>query len=275
MGIDDINELMRELITGNLSRVMEMTDAVLFQGVPVEQFIIDLTEYFRNLLFLRHGVVKETLLGFSPQRFFPDVAEAFSVPQLELAVEILLQLFRDIRFSLNQRFELELALSRLAGLRSYLTPGDMLAEIQSLREKLQAGDWGSPAGEIPGKEGETPQGPPPFNVEAVKTEILNFTRKRKLTLSSALEKALRWSHEGEELFLFFSNDFTAGIVREERVFLSDKILEISGHKLKLNIQISAEEERPEGRASGMDEPVETVKKVFRGEIIQGESNESF
>ena len=42
--------------------------------------------------------------------------DSLSAAQIEKSIELLLGLYRNIRFSLNQRFELELLLSRLRSL---------------------------------------------------------------------------------------------------------------------------------------------------------------
>ena len=136
VGLDKLNTLIETIISGDGSAVMEQVDAILFQGVAVEQFVGDLGEYFRNLLFMRHGVRSESLLGYNPERFSPAAREAFTVEQLELTVEMILKLFRDLRFSLNQRYELELLLSRIAGLTSYLSPKQMLGEIKRMKALL-------------------------------------------------------------------------------------------------------------------------------------------
>ncbi len=52
---------------------------------------------------------------------------------MEKAVELLLALYRNIRFSLNQRFELELALSRLAQLDDLVSSAELREAIAELR----------------------------------------------------------------------------------------------------------------------------------------------
>ena len=138
-GLDQINAVAEACAAGNGTRVLELADETLRKGVAVEQLIVDLTEYFRNLLFLKHGIAREALLGYSVERFSKVAREAFSASQLEQAINLLLELYRNIRYSLNQRFELELVLSRLCSLTSYLTPNEILARIRGLRSELTGG----------------------------------------------------------------------------------------------------------------------------------------
>lgn len=333
VGLDKLNGLIETVISGDGGAVMEQVDAILFQGVAVEQFVGDLGEYFRNLLFLRHGVRSESLLGYNPERFSKEAREAFSVEQLELAVEMVLKLFRDLRFSLNQRYELELLLSRIAGLTDYLSPGQMLQEIKRLKTLLSEGgvqagertqegtaqsavrepliriekrppaEERSPSREIPrtkettsaepGPGGDEPPGfnpdhyedeappadmagedmpeggitdSPMVDMNAFKAEILRELKRKKLTLSSALEKAIDWCLEGDKLTITFNNDFPARVVRQEQKSIAEKIQEMMGWSLKIHIRV---EEAEMEDSPLVDEQVQAVKKVFRGEVIQG------
>ena len=69
-------------------------------------------------------------------RFPQVIRDAWNPGQLEKALETLLALYRNVRYSLNQRYELELVLSRLAQLRNYVTPGEIHLRIQEIKEEL-------------------------------------------------------------------------------------------------------------------------------------------
>ncbi len=101
--------------------------------MSIEQFTVDLTGYFRDLLFIRTGVTRDTLLGYAAADFEPTAVGRWTPQQLEKAVELLLAFYRGIRFSLNPRFELELALSRLARLDDLVSPAELRDAIAELR----------------------------------------------------------------------------------------------------------------------------------------------
>lgn len=353
VGLEQLNTLMEALVTGKSSEVMTLVDSVLYQGVAVEQFVGDLGEYFRNLLFMKHGVTSETILGYKPDRFSSLARESFSVDQLELAMEMILKLYRDLRFSLNHRYELELLLSRISGLTGYLSPRAMLQEIKDLKTQLTrgltvdtaVGDESASGQEIParqepliriektapvtgtsppkpthaaGKPGgnysisdergasdnrqpssasdeddfdpdqyadqapensgeewspadEPEEGAPLVDMGAFKAELMGELKRKKLTLSSALEKATAWQLEGDQLVIYFNNDFPARVVRQEQKAVTEKITEMMGWNLKLLIKV---EEAEMDESPLVDDQVQAVKKVFRGEVIQGGSGES-
>lgn len=139
VGLDQMNELVELMAAGKASDVIEFGETILKTGVAIEQFVIDLSEYFRHLLFIRHNIKKESLLGFNVERFSKTATGAFTVQQLEYAVELTFQLYRDIRYSLNQRFELDLLLSKMSSLSVYISPHNIMNNIGMLRNELLNG----------------------------------------------------------------------------------------------------------------------------------------
>ncbi|MEI8095205.1 MAG: DNA polymerase III subunit gamma/tau [Spirochaetales bacterium] len=139
VGLEQMNQIAEALALGKSKEALELTDAILTSGVAVEQFVMDLSDYFRALLFFLQDIDREALLGFHPDRFPQAVKDGFTVNQVERALEALLNLYRSIRYSLSQRYELELALSRLSKLRHYVTPSELLARIEGLKADVAAG----------------------------------------------------------------------------------------------------------------------------------------
>ncbi len=142
VGVDRINPLAEACVAGNAAQAIELLDGILQAGVSVEQFTVDLAEYFRSLLFVKSGIRQEALLGQSPERFSPVALEAWSSVQLERALGVALQLFRDIRYSLDPRYELELAVSRLSWLGDYVSPAELKRAIAGARTLLERGATG-------------------------------------------------------------------------------------------------------------------------------------
>jgi DNA polymerase-3 subunit gamma/tau len=112
----------------------------------VEQFVIDLAGYYRNLLLLKNGVNREAVLGYPPDRFSAPVLQALDSIHLERALSILLDLYRDIRYSVSPRFELETAISKLCWLTQWVSPRELRAAVAEAREVLGGAPEG-PAGE--------------------------------------------------------------------------------------------------------------------------------
>jgi DNA polymerase-3 subunit gamma/tau len=138
LGIDEVNEFVRLLRAGDAGKVLERADRIIATGVSLEQLTADLAEYFRNLLFIKSGITRDTLLGYAAEDFDKGVIDSLSASQIEKAIELLLLLYRNIRFSLNQRFELELTLARLTDLDALITPAEIRQAVGALRAEILA-----------------------------------------------------------------------------------------------------------------------------------------
>lgn len=136
LGLERLTVLAEAIAAQDTAAALEVIDEALGAGVSVERLTIDIADYFRTLLLVHGGVRRESILGMNVDRIPDSIRGAFDRTQLELANEIVLRLYRDIRYSVNQRFELELAVSRLASLRTYLSPQDLVKRVEDLQQEL-------------------------------------------------------------------------------------------------------------------------------------------
>lgn len=139
VGIDRLNELFGICVSGSSQQALEKLDEYIQNGVSIEQLITNCADYLRNLLLIKSGVTKESLLGQAPDRFSREVLEAWSSVQIERAIDIFLKLYRDIRYSLSPRYEFELAVSRLCWLKEYASPAEVKKAIDTVRPLLVQG----------------------------------------------------------------------------------------------------------------------------------------
>lgn len=139
VGVDQISVIVSSLLGGNRSQAILDLQALLGKGVSVEQCIKDFAEYFRSLLLMKKGVTNADVLGEQPQRFPDAIRNAYTEEQLEAAVEMFLRLYRDIRYSLNPRLELELAVSRLGSLPYLVSPVVLMEQLARMKNNLLSG----------------------------------------------------------------------------------------------------------------------------------------
>ncbi|MCK5198974.1 MAG: hypothetical protein KAR21_11515, partial [Spirochaetales bacterium] len=245
-------------------KVIELTDEVLMGGVSIDQLIMDFTTYFRSVLFIKHNIVKEALIGSNSSRFSQEVIDGFSTSQVEQAIELLFKLYKDIRFSLNQRFEMELVFSRLSSLASYISPNDILKKIEGIKTDLKNGQFSleQNADESVSEEEVSDN----LSAETI-NRIIQALRKNKLALSSALEKAISWKLLGTTLYLTFDSTYSGNAVKGDLLPIKEKASEVLDDKIDIEVSIVIPEQRG---ASDVDEDIELVKRVFRGEIVNGE-----
>ena len=138
VGVDRLNELFGLCVSGDSSTALLKLDEYMQNGVSIEQLITNCTDYLRNLLLIKNGITKEALLGQSADRFNKDVLEAWSSVQIERALSIFMQLYRDIRYSLSPRYEFELAVSRLCWLKDYVSPAEVKKAVDAVRPLLSS-----------------------------------------------------------------------------------------------------------------------------------------
>jgi DNA polymerase-3 subunit gamma/tau len=137
-GLEKINALAEACAANDTPAALSQTDAILASGVAIEQLIIDLAGYYRSLLLLKNGITRESLLGCSPDQFSVKVLEALDSIRLEQALEILLACYRDIRYSVSPRFELETTVSKLSWLNQWVSPPELKAALDRAQYALHA-----------------------------------------------------------------------------------------------------------------------------------------
>lgn len=136
VGIDRLNTIFEACIQNQTDKVIELLDEFLQSGVSIEQLISNSADYLRSLLLIKSGVKKESLLGNAPERYSASVLNAWNSLQIERALSIFLQLYRDIRYSLSPRYELELAFSRLCWIGQYVSNMEVKKAIDAAQALL-------------------------------------------------------------------------------------------------------------------------------------------
>lgn len=136
VGVDRLNEIFEDCAENKTQSALEKLDSFLQAGISIEQLISNATDYLRSLLLIKNGITKESLLGQSAERFSAKILSAWNSIQIERAVSIFLQLYRDIRYSLSPRYELELAFSRLSWLSQYVSPAEVKVAIDKTKAVL-------------------------------------------------------------------------------------------------------------------------------------------
>lgn len=126
-------------VAGRRKEALEALDSILDAGVSVEQFAADASSYVRSLLFIASGVERESLLGAPLSAFPRELLEALDPPRLERMLAGLFELHRDMRYCVNPRWELELAVSRLCEIRDYVAPTELARTVRAMRSAIADG----------------------------------------------------------------------------------------------------------------------------------------
>jgi DNA polymerase-3 subunit gamma/tau len=283
IGLDRINQLSGLLVQSKTLEALEFMTALLDGGVAVEQFVIDLAEYFRSLLFIKAGITKENVLGYPAESFDSNIWKKLDHEQLEAALSDLLELHRSLRYSINPRYELELCISRLSRLTDRISKTALVREMKALKAGF-AEVAGNPAPDvvqtgkvvleqISGQPEKASVLPAPeekvaevFDIDGFKEVFLEHIKKKKLALHAALQKAVDFRVNPDTLFLVFDSQYSASFVKQDVQLVTEAAVLALGHRVKIEVEIR--EALKSGNVRESDEHVDTVLKVFRGEIVE-------
>jgi DNA polymerase-3 subunit gamma/tau len=117
--LDSLESVSQALAAGDSRRMLEVVDELERNGHNLQHFSRELSRYFRNLLVARiasaGGADSARLIAASASERdrLAASAAAFSEEDLTRYLQLSLDLFRDLQFSLQPRFHLELGLVRL------------------------------------------------------------------------------------------------------------------------------------------------------------------
>ena len=289
IGIDQIIQIASLLLEGSLQEALLRINALLGAGVSVEQTIKDLTQFYRSLLFMRSQITDEGILGIQSDRVPFSLQKAYTTDQLEAALELLLATYREIRFSLNPRIELELAISRLATLPSLRSNTMLVEEIAKLREELLSGNV-NVTRKVQKQEVVTPPPPPakapveqpspspaeasvpvaPSPARALTMEDLPELTRRlgdAPMLARVLGTVKEIKQENHKLTFTFNTEFAATTATESSERLSKAIEELTGDTV--TIQCINGESAPIVKETPLsdDSVLRNIATVFRGDVL--------
>ena len=302
LSLDELNQV-GELIGSDDGRAMlALADTILERGVSVERFVIALADYLRSLLLLRHGVERPGILGYAPDSFSAQARARAQVNELELAGELLLELHRNLKLSVNPRFELELLLSRLARVQGLVTPAELLAEVSAIKGQFE-GAPGAAAGAAPPQSapaadtaGPAPPAAAPAQAaaaprtqadagraagaapESAATGLLaelsaRIREQNQLALAASLERALGAAVAGDQVTVTFAagERYSGARVSGAQRELAAAAAAVVGRPVTVAVAYQgAPEQPPPAAAAGGG--VARVLKVFRGEVVKEISN---
>ncbi|WGK69592.1 DNA polymerase III subunit gamma/tau [Candidatus Haliotispira prima] len=164
IAVDQLSKLCDALIDENLETAIDLYQQIINGGTSLEQLLVDLCDYLRALLLLQSGLNEQQLLLLLPypsDHYSPKALQSWDREQLCHILERCFTLYRNLRYSINEHFELELLLFELSQLHYYRSGTRQLQRLEELTNRLQEGlpDYDgqheSPTAEIAGDKKKT------------------------------------------------------------------------------------------------------------------------
>lgn len=159
VGIDRLNTIFELCADSKTEEVLNALDGFLQAGVSIEQLISTCADYLRSLLLIKNGITREALLGNSVERYSKKVLSSWNTVQTERALSLYLNLYRDIRYSLSPRYELELLFSRMCWIKDYVSPSEVKKAIDAAQALLSGAPSASASQAAPVQSSAQPGAP--------------------------------------------------------------------------------------------------------------------
>jgi DNA polymerase-3 subunit gamma/tau len=131
--LESLEQVTQALVESDSRRMLEVVDELERNGHNLQHFSRELARYFRNLLVARIAGEETRLIAASAaqRKRVAEIAAQFSEEDLTRYLQLSLDLFRDLQFSLQPRFHLEIGLVRLVQAGRLLPIEEALAAFRA------------------------------------------------------------------------------------------------------------------------------------------------
>ncbi len=158
--LDSLHEVTKALAAQDSRAMLDLVLELERNGRNLQHFCRELARYFRNLLVAKVAGANTRLIAASPreQERLVEIAAGFSEEDLTRYLQLTLDMFKELQFSLQPRLHLEIGLLRLVQAGKLLPIEEALASLGSGGGSVPA----KPAAKKPVPEKPAPRsGPPP------------------------------------------------------------------------------------------------------------------
>lgn len=295
-------EVIKEIVSLSLSQKTDdsltLLSSTLENGVSVEQITKDGADFFRSLLFYKNGIRRTSLLSVNEKDIPLDIVEALSKEQLEAGLKAFLNLFRDLKYTLSPRFELELVISRLSSLPYLVSSSSLVKKIEDMKNGIIDGsvvvkkkvdkviyspEESASASSITSDrekeevekkiEKEEVKIPEQYLIDSTPEEEDLFpllkeriTKSGNTFLSSSLNQCIDFQIKGDTAIFTVQQAMSKVNIENSFSLLSSILLDITSQKYAIKVELK-EAEKKEDSKQMLD-----LKKIFGGRIIYKEDN---
>jgi DNA polymerase-3 subunit gamma/tau len=170
--LEALEQVTQSLANSDSSRMLDLVDQLERNGHNLQHFSRELARYFRNLLVAKIAGSDTRLIAASTNERtrFAEISAAFSEEDLTRYLQLSLDLFRDLQFSLQPRFHLEIGLLKLVQAGRLVAIEEVLAELKGEGgTKIDAGTRGRGVAATKAiAQTSSPARPSPFEVDRAK-----------------------------------------------------------------------------------------------------------
>ncbi len=138
-GFSAIAGIIRKTLMKDSAGTIEALSSLFSSGVSADRIIKDSAEFFRTLMLYKAGIKRPDILGSALSDIPDDIAAMLSEEQIEAGLKAVLDLYRDLRYSLSPRFEIELLFLRMSALPDLVTPSSLVRKLEEMKKGVAEG----------------------------------------------------------------------------------------------------------------------------------------
>ncbi len=242
---------LRNILKENTAELLMLLDEIVMQGRDLSQFVLDFTWYLRNLLLIRTSDNVEDVIDVSGDnlRLLKEEAKLVDQETLMRYIRVLSELSNSIKFSVQKRVQIEIALIKLTKPSMEQNYEDILGRLTLLEEKLANGVVMSsatvaPAMTVPQAAAVEEEEPVPI-VEALPDELDSIARQWDTILNRIDDQLVKnilvsarifVSREKGGLDIALTSGATMGsYINTHMDVITDAIAQVTGRSVKLTL----------------------------------------
>lgn len=135
-GADELKFMIENAIKGNSKEALDRLSKLYESGISAEGFTLDAASYLRDMMLLSIGVENDAVLYNSIEDYDKNFIATLSPESIKIGLERFLNLYRNIKYSLNAKFETESTLLGLRELPYTLSNQEMLRRLELIKKSL-------------------------------------------------------------------------------------------------------------------------------------------
>jgi len=277
VGQDRMNGLFGRFVAGDGAGALADLEDILSSGVSTEQFVSDSVEFCRALLLLKNGITRESLLGAPLYSFDLAIGEALSGEMIEKLLSMFLAAYRNLKESIDPRYELDLVVAKASHILDYIQPSDLARSVERLKNYLERGAVPGPGASSPTTIAKASSGPSvpqspanapavvketpapetslqaqapilaPHDVEGLKKVLVAHIRKSNVMLGAALEKSRSWLLGSGKLSILVTSRMEADMLEKFSGIIAEILSQRLGSACRFEVSLAGEAQAAEAR----------------------------
>lgn len=138
-GFGAISNIVEKTLQGKSEETLSAIAKLFEDGVSADQIVKDSAEFFRTLLLYSAGIRRPEILGTALSDIPENITSLLTREQIEAALKAFLDLYRDLRYSLSPRYEIELLFTRLSALPGLVSKEEIVRRMEELKKGVVSG----------------------------------------------------------------------------------------------------------------------------------------